>query len=407
MRLGILTGEYYPHRGGVGDFTRELALALCRAGHEVHLILPASCAADPSCPLPPSFFLHSVIRRWSFPALLQIRKLTLALALDLLNVQYQALAYGMTLPIHFLPRAAGLPTVVTFHDLLVPYLFPGAGPLRRAAVNMLARSAAGVIVTNPEDEQTLKSQISNLKSRIACIPIGSNIPAAPPPGYDRARWRADMGLRPDEWLVGFFGFLNPSRGGEALLAAIEILLGRGMPLRLVLIGGAAAPAGGAGDPVRAAGTRSGDGEAALHHQMLAPLDPAARLEDRVILTGYLAPPQVSGYLLACDVLALPYVAGATLRSGSLMAGLAHGCPIVTTEPALPLPELAGGENVRLTARDDPLALAEALAEVLTSPELRARLSAGAAALAGQFDWGAIAGRTAAFFREVRATWEDR
>ena len=53
---------------------------------------------------------------------------------------------------------AGVPVVVTFHDLRVPYLFPKAGRLRPAAVTHLARAAAGVIATDPADEAELKQR---------------------------------------------------------------------------------------------------------------------------------------------------------------------------------------------------------------------------------------------------------
>ena len=38
MRIGLITGEYPPQQGGVGDFTRELARALIAAGHEAQVI---------------------------------------------------------------------------------------------------------------------------------------------------------------------------------------------------------------------------------------------------------------------------------------------------------------------------------------------------------------------------------
>ena len=38
LKIGIVTGEYPPHQGGVGDFTREIAHALADLGHEVHIV---------------------------------------------------------------------------------------------------------------------------------------------------------------------------------------------------------------------------------------------------------------------------------------------------------------------------------------------------------------------------------
>ncbi len=38
LQIGLITGEYPPDQGGVGDFTREVARALARQGHGVHVI---------------------------------------------------------------------------------------------------------------------------------------------------------------------------------------------------------------------------------------------------------------------------------------------------------------------------------------------------------------------------------
>ena len=75
---------------------------------------------------------------------------------------------------NFLPwRLKGIrKTVVTFHDLRVPYLFPKAGPLRQWAIRFMARHAHGVIVTNPEDYHSV---LSTQHSALIQIPIGSNI----------------------------------------------------------------------------------------------------------------------------------------------------------------------------------------------------------------------------------------
>src|SRR3970040_362706 len=163
LRLGLVTGEFPPLQGGVGDYTHELAKALAQLGVEVHVI-PRTQSKDLQ---PSAFSLHPLIRRWSFPALLKVRSIARSLNLSILNIQYQAAAYGLSTPIHFLPRVAEVKTVVTFHDLRIPYLFPKAGRLRPAAVTYLARTANGVIATDPADEGELPRLGS---ARVAQLP---------------------------------------------------------------------------------------------------------------------------------------------------------------------------------------------------------------------------------------------
>src|SRR5262249_461485 len=94
----------------------------------------------------------------------------------------------------------------------------------------------------------------------------------------------------------------------------------------------------------------------------------------------------------------PFEAGGCYRHGTLAAAIEHRLPIVTTRPAVervapssPLPPLEHGRNVLLVERGgDAAELAEALAALADSPQLRPRLAAGAARLAEHFSWERIA-----------------
>jgi glycosyltransferase involved in cell wall biosynthesis len=381
LKIGIVTGEYPPHQGGVGDFSREIALALAELGHEVHVLTHVRARVDPS------IHLHPMIRAWSFPSLFRIRDLVRSLPLDVVNIQYQAAAYGMTPPIHFLPTLLTAPSVITFHDLRAPYLFPKAGFLRREAVNFLAHSAAGVIVTNPEDRLALERD-PKIK-RLAEIPIGSNIkPHATHYGIRNTQYATHFGFADSDLVVGYFGFLNPSKGGETLFRAVAHLLN----CKLLLIGGPS----GTSDPTNVA--------------YAAELDSLASqlgIADRIVRTGYLPPDETTKAFLACDLMAMPYTDGASFRRGTFMACLAHGMPTISTQPAIPLPQLRDGENVRLVPPGSPGALAAAIRDLAADLPLRTRLSGGALKLADQFTWDKIAERTGQFFDSLLVPSERR
>ena len=124
---------------------------------------------------------------------------------------------------------------------------------------------------------------------------------------------------------------------------------------------------------------------------------ALGLEDRIHRTGYVGPAGVSAALLAADLCLLPYRDGVSFRRGTLHACLTHGRAIVTTQPALDLPRVRDGENMLLVPPRDHSAMADAVMRLVTDPALRARLEAGASALAAEFSWEHIARRTAALF----------
>jgi glycosyltransferase involved in cell wall biosynthesis len=391
MKIGFVTGEFPPMEGGVGAFTQALTQALAIDGHEIHIITTQSIrpqgqrrVRDLMEPVKLDFaYLHPRIRRWRWPSLTTIVDLSLRYEFDLVNIQYQAAAYDMRSPaIHFLPwRLMGVTkTAVTFHDLRVPYLFPKAGRLRRAAVNFMARHAHGVIVTNAEDYQSL---LPSLQSPISQIPIGSNITPRPVLPEEVTAVREELGLPRAGCLLGYFGFLHQSKGGDTLLRALAKL---DESTHLLFIGGQT----GSSD------TTNTQAFQARLNEMIDEL----KLTGRVHWTGFVSADGVSAYLQAADLMVMPYRDGVSLRRGSLMAVLAHGRPFITTQATTPAPQLVHGQNVWLTPPDDVGALTEGIQTLLANSELRAALSRGAAELAGRFTWDKIAQQTAAFFAQL-------
>jgi glycosyltransferase involved in cell wall biosynthesis len=150
-------------------------------------------------------------------------------------------------------------------------------------------------------------------------------------------------------------------------------------VKLALIGGEA----GASDPTDVAFGAQVDRLIRRHG-----LDAGGHL----LRTGFVAAADVSAHLLACDAVVLPYRDGASLRRGSLMAALAHGCAIISTVPAAPVPELRDGDNIRLVPPGSPEALVLAVTELLDAPALRARLGQAAQATSALFRWDGIARR---------------
>jgi glycosyltransferase involved in cell wall biosynthesis len=398
MKIGLVTAEYAPMQGGVGDFTREVGRALAALGHDVHVITNLKSQIPNTKGDEGRVYVERIMEGWGWGCWRALGEVAQRLRLDVLNIQYQTAAYAMHPAINLLPLARrvdsltrsgwprSLPIVITFHDLRVPYLFPKAGPLRRQMVLALARYADAVIVTNSEDEARLKYQLSNIKSHIARIPIGSNIAPRLPDGYNRDEWRARWGVEPDEALVGYFGFLHPLKGGEVLIRALAKLAAEGRAVKLLHIGGRT----GSSDP----------NTNAAYAERVESLARELGVADRIVATGFLPPEEVTASFLATEVCALPYVEGASLRHGTFMAALAHGRAIVTTRPPIPPDELRDGENVLLVPPNDADALALGLGRVMDDPALRTRLERGAAELAQQFTWDRIAARTAEVYERT-------
>ncbi len=411
LKIGLVTGEFPPQEGGVGAFTQALAKAFHQQGHEVHII--TSIHARPPTPNQKQADSDSLLalwrrledrarepvnlgyaqlhprgRRWHWRENNLVADIAVRHELDVVNIQYQPAAFNMRHPaVNFMPwrlRGVTLP-VVTFHDLRVPYLFPKAGFLRSKAIDFMATRAAGVIATNPEDYERLGHLLSPeaAEARVREIPIGSNIHTYIPNPIEKAEAQESLGLQKKDFVLGYFGFVNPTKGADVLLKA---LAGLDKRTHLVFVGG-----------------RTGASDSKtnmLFLQTLERLIAAFALEQRVHWTGFLSDVRVATFLHTADLLVLPYKDGASLRRGTLMAALAHGRAIVSTTPTFPTPELKHGENIWLVPPDNVLALSEAIEQLRKDDALRRKLGQGAAALAQRFSWGKIALDTAVFYEEL-------
>lgn len=374
-RVLFVTGEYPPMLGGVGAYTHELAHALARLGHPVAVVTHRQAARAPGAAGASAVAVYPWIPRWGWGALFHVARLARHWRAEWVHVQYQTAAYGMHPAIHFAPdlwRRWGFRVAWTYHDLRVPYLFPKAGHrLRRWITWRPGRVAHRTVVTNEADRR----QLAPSRPDVVSIPIGSNIRGRRLSASQRAARRAQRGYLPDQLVVGYFGFLNPSKGGVTLIQTLDRLVRAGRDAHLLMIGETV----GASDPSNRA-----------YLAELERLIAALELGPRVRWTGPEPEHQVAADLNIVDVLLMPYVDGASTRRGTLMAGLANGCAIVTTEPQAPLPELVHGRDLLYVPPEDPEAAAQAVLQIADRPDLAARLRENACRRSQLFTWETIA-----------------
>lgn len=356
----FITGEYPPAPGGVGDYTANLRLAL--AGASVRSLVLTAGKADGAD--------VQTVRRWGWSLLRRVPKLVEEQGVTVVHIQYQAGAFAMHPALNLLPLRLwrrGITTVTTFHDLRPPYLFPKAGRARSALMLRMARWSSAALVTNPADERVLaRAGISATR-----IPIGPNLP--PPrrtPNVDPAT-------------VAFFGFPTRSKGIEDLVESIGAIDAERRP-ELLLVGAQGMPS--ANNDILAA----------------AEIDRLAEAHGVVVRrTGYLGASETTGELAEVGAIVLPFRSGASQRSGSLLAALQTGRPVVSTMP---------------TELDDLGALA-ALPQLLLAPtrgvdSLRdAILTAmvgdhSFSPLPEEHRWQSIAARHRDLYRSLAATGDD-
>ncbi len=186
----------------------------------------------------------------------------------------------------------------------------------------------------------------------------------------RAPWQM---LHRDVRMMLAVGRLDPVKGFETLIDAVALLQARGIELNCRLVGS-------------------------------GPLDPMLRrramergVASRIEFTGAQTQERIRDWMGTATMFVLPsQVAADGNRDGipvALMEAMAAGCPVVSTRVS-GIPELIeDDEHGVLVEQRDPVALADAIARLLESDELRQRLATGARArVESQFDARKEAGR---------------
>lgn len=357
LTVAIITGEYPPNVGGVGDYTALLRGALATNGVRSLVVCFDNHGADSP----------DVVRiKPQWPRSYRALRAALGHAVpDVIHIQFQTGAFQMRPSVQLLPlvlrQQLGRPVVTTFHDLRAPYLFPKAGRLRTESLKVMARTSSAVIATNPADVRTLRRWGLTANT----IPIGPNLPSP------------SDGIQPIKGTLGFFGLPTRSKGILALLNALATLDPAVRPT-LRLIGASGVPG--------------------AHNDVLAPevIDRIARFHGVTITrTGFVSPERASAELAACAAIALPFAEGASLRSGSLLAALQSGRPVISTVPEHPedLAEIARLSQLLLVPRCDIRALSRAIRDALNMEVWEANLP-------DRFQWPSIAQAHAALYARL-------
>lgn len=370
MQVLLITGEYPPAPGGVGSYTAQLAHHLAAEGLNISVVAVNTHADAPREP-ESSFKLLRLNRPWGWAANRCVRRLADLDAHTWVHVQYQTGAFNMNPRINMAPRGwrrSRMRVAWTYHDLLPPYLLPKVGRrVRNWATQQPARFAEAVISTNSED----CAQLQGAGFPAQEIPVPSLLPVNHGSPEDLATVREMHGAQPDDLLLGHVGLAQPGKGIQTLVEALRVLRRRGEPARLLLIGG-----------------ESGQGSQAhpaFRTGLLRQIEMSG-MKDFVTWSGHLDNESTSAAVACCDLMVMPYTAGANARNSSLMACLAQGSVTVTTTPqdAGLLP--AGVPTVRPL---DHVELADAIQKIGHDPARQALARQAAAVVTRHRTWDKV------------------
>jgi glycosyltransferase involved in cell wall biosynthesis len=293
---------------------------------------------------------------------------------DVVHVQFPLATWRSPLPLLLPPILSRLQArlVVTIHE------WQELRPSRRLLAASLVAAARGLIFVSRGQARSFPRHNDALATT---IPIGLNLAVPAVEASEVARARARLG--PADVLLGYFGFLYPSKQPERMLDVLHRLRAGGCQARLVIAG--------MFQPHQA--------------RLQASFDARVRslgLERAVVRLGYVDERSLATTLAACDALLLLFRDGVSARRSSFWYGLRLGVPLLTTEPQDPTEldglldlEAATAEGrLRLVGPGEgPDMIARSLLELVARRGARSRGPVGPS-------WDAIAEQHAAFYRAV-------
>jgi len=345
----IITGEFPPDSGGVGDYSALLSEGLARAGCEVHVWCPTSAERHFS---ETGISVHHLPHRFSLRGLIALEQaLTRFPAPRTLLLQYVYNIYGcrgmnIALCLWLIWRRAGRrdDVRVMFHEPFYPFGFHSLRYNILAAIThamaFLLMLAARVVYVSTSAWIPMLMQWNLLRRPVYRLGIPSTIGSEPP--VTRRRTKSIT--------VGHFGTYGLQMRSHLLQIFGDLITGcRHIQLKLL-----------------------GRGAPGFASELMAVHPECA---GQILALDQLPDTAVAEQIRSCDIMLQYYPDGVSSRRTTVMACLAHGAPVVTTLGRLSDPEWLESQSVRLAPADDTASIVSAVTQLLNDPAEQSRLAA--------------------------------
>lgn len=307
-------------------------------------------------------------RKWGLLNGFRLLFLCMKCEFDIINVHHTPALYGFWFRVMLCIINIITPVVVSFHTL------HGATLKTKIESVLLLMFCRGFISMNEEVTKILKNLWLTKRKEFTEIPIGSNVTPASDAIKDRIYAKSLFGIDADTLLIANFGLFYPGRGLETLCEACRLLKKQTVNFVVFLLGA----------------HREEDKE---YITKIVHMIDQMGFKKEIRLTGFLDENMVSQHLYASDICVVPYDRGVSIRRTTLMAGLSHGLPTITTQPETPSKYIKDGQNMILVPPRDPSALMKTIMDLWKNPEQRAKLGEQALTLSVLFNWPSISQRT--------------
>ncbi len=376
MRVAIDYSAALNQRAGIGRFVRNLVRSVLAVDHDDQFVLLyAAARGSGRPPLPTSARVAGrrlpLNERWMT---VLWHRLNLPLPVEWFSGPVDV----FHAPDFVLPPVRRARSVLTVHDLAF-LLYPQCADAKlrdylMAAVPRSVRQASFIVADSENTRNDVICLLGAVPERTAVVPGGVEPRFRPADSAAVDSLRQRLGLTAP--FILSVGMMEPRKNWQGLIQAYSQARARHhLPHQLVL-----------------AGPRGWLWESILEERERSPF------RNDVVFVGFVPDEDLPALYSAADVFAFPsFYEGFGLPP---LEAMACGTPVVVSDAAS-LPEVVGDAGLTVPPEDVDR-LAEALAQLVTDEQQRARLREAGLARAATFTWERAAERMLAVYKQVAA-----
>lgn len=260
-------------------------------------------------------------------------------------------------------RLLGCRVLIHLHGSGYDEFYAAQNTAKQQRIASFFASADRVVALSPYWSRFLVSHMGIDPARIVEIPNG--VPSA-----STQRGVSEV----SDPTIAFLGLIGQRKGTDVLIEALALLAGRGARFNAVLAG-------------------NGEVEEAKAQAV------ASGIADRIEFPGWVGEAEADALLNRADIFVLP--SRAENQPVSILEAMARGLPVVATRVGAIPEQISDGASGILVDPGDAQQLADAIEQLIVSPDLRASMGkAGQARFVQDFSVAACAQRFAAVYRSL-------
>ncbi len=363
MKVCILS-TYYPAKCGIAEYASELAQSLQSRGVEVHVIAVDQGIEKLTYPNIVSF----VIRRDEIKDYLEAAEHINDMDIDVLIIQHEYGIFGGECGSYLidLMKRVRVPIITTLHTVVPP-----PNDYMRSITERILRLSALITIMSRSSLRILRKYYNAYEGdKIYIVPHGVKTIYV----GRRDEIRKELGIN-NNFVMLTIGLLGPNKGVKFAISALP-KIAKHVDNVLYLVVGETHPK-----------LRMMRGD--IHREKLMKLSYKLNVEERVIfINKFLTKEDYVKYIIASDVVVLPYIDEMQVSSGTLSYALSYGKAIVATPFIYAREMLSNGRGI-LCKFKDPNSIAEAIIKLAKNPKLKAQIEYNALKYGLRLRWDVV------------------